>query len=57
MRTNAKDNLSEDEWEKVFEQIAEDVRYGDFTALFEILNLLPPNALISYVDEEREATS
>ncbi len=57
MRTNAKDNLSEDEWEKVFEQIAEDVRYGDFTALFEILNRLPPNALISYVDEEREATS
>ncbi len=45
--------MNEDLWEKVFEQITEDVEYGDFTALFEILNRLPANVLIGYLDEDK----
>ena len=44
--------LSEEEWERVFEQISDDVSVGDFTVLFDIFNRLPPRLLIGYLAED-----
>lgn len=49
------DALSEDEWEQVFDQIKGDLQYGgDFTALFEMLDQLPPRILRGYVKNSGE---
>ena len=48
------DALSEDEWEQVFDQIKGDLQYGDFTALFEMLDQLPPRILRGYVENTGE---
>jgi len=48
------DALSEHEWEQVFDQIKEDLQYGDFTALFEMLDQLPPRILMGYVKKSGE---
>lgn len=46
--------LSEDEWEQVFDQVRHDLSMGDFTALFEMLDQLPPRILMGYLNELRE---
>ena len=46
--------LTEDEWERVFDQIKHDLSMGDFTALFEMLDQLPPRILMGYLNELRE---
>lgn len=46
--------LSEDEWDKVFDQMVTDLSAGDITALFEMLDQLPPRTLIGYLNELRE---
>jgi len=43
--------LTEDEWERVFDQIKHDLSMGDFTALFEMLDQLPPRILINFLRE------
>ncbi len=43
--------LTEDEWERVFDQIKHDLSMGDFTALFEMLDRLPPRILINFLRE------
>ena len=41
--------LSEDEWDKVFDQMVRDLSAGDVTALFEMLDQLPPRILMGYL--------
>jgi hypothetical protein len=43
--------LSEDEWDKVFDQMVRDLSAGDVTALFEMLDQLPPRILINFLRE------
>ena len=43
--------LTEDEWERVFDQIKDDLSMGDLTALFEMLDQLPPRILIGFLRE------
>lgn len=44
--------MNEERWEKVFDQIRQDLENGDFTALFEMLDQLPTRILLGYVGEE-----
>lgn len=41
--------MNEEQWEKVFDQIREDLEVGDLTALFEMLDQLPTRILLGYV--------
>lgn len=43
--------MNEEQWEKVFDQIRQDLENGDFTALFEMLDQLPTRILLGYVGE------
>lgn len=43
--------LNESEWEAVLDQIKNDVRGNDFTAIHEMLEFLPPEVLRGYVKE------
>ena len=41
-----------DLWEKVIEQIKEDLSYGDETAIYEMLQRVPKDVLIGFLPEE-----
>jgi len=41
-----------DIWEKVIEQIVNDLKDGDETALYEMLQRVPKDVLINYLPEE-----
>jgi len=43
--------MNEEHWEKVFDQIKQDLEMGDLTALFEMLDQLPTRILLGYVGE------
>lgn len=38
--------------DRVFDQVQEDMRNGDFTAIEELLSNLPDDVLIAYLPEE-----
>lgn len=41
-----------DLWENVIEQIKDDLKMGDETALYEMLQRVPKDVLINYLPEE-----
>jgi len=41
-----------DLWEKVIEQIKDDFKIGDESALYEMLQRVPKDVLINYLSEE-----
>jgi hypothetical protein len=41
-----------DIWEKVIEQIKDDINDGDVTAIYEMLQQVPKDVLIAYLPEE-----
>jgi hypothetical protein len=45
------ESLSEEEWEQVFDQIKHDLAMGEFAALFQMLDQLPPRILIKFLRE------
>lgn len=53
MRTPSENDkwLSENEWDAVFNQIRSDLKMGDFQAMYEMLDQLPPRILRGYVEE------
>ena len=48
------DVLTEDEWEQVFDQVKHDLEMGEFVALFQMLDQLPPRILMGYLYAKRE---
>jgi hypothetical protein len=44
-----------DLWEKVIEQIKDDLNVGDETALYEMLQRVPKDVLIAFLPEEESA--
>jgi len=44
-----------DLWEKVIEQIKDDLNVGDETALYEMLQRVPKDVLIAFLPEEEAA--
>ena len=46
--------LSEEEWEQVFDQVKHDLEMGEFAALFQMLDQLPPRILMGYLHAKRE---
>jgi len=48
------DVLTEDEWEQVFDQVKHDLEMGEFAALFQMLDQLPPRILMGYLYAKRE---
>ena len=49
--------MREDIWARLILQIQEDLDYGDFTAIYEMLDVLPDDALQKYLPEEPRASS
>ena len=39
-------------WEKLIETIVNDIEYGDFSGLYELLSCLPDDTLNRYLEEE-----
>ena len=47
--------MREDIWARLILQIQEDLDYGDFTAIYEMLDVLPDDALQKYLPAEPRA--
>lgn len=43
--------LNESEWDAVFNQLRSDFKMGEFQAMYEMLDQLPPRILRGYVGE------
>ena len=44
--------MKEDIWARLILQIQEDLDYGDFTAIYELLDMSPDDAVQKYLNEE-----
>ena len=54
-RASARDKLADgDLYDDVMEQMAEDMRNSDFTAIEELLKFVPRENLIAYLPEEKQ---